>query len=97
MEGSNTLTCTRTGNWDNVKPRCTCKRTHKQAFRYCRKTCNPDSGICSKDKECVCDGDCGYSCLPKGLYSFLNYYVAREGGIFSLSRAWDPERDKVPS
>lgn len=68
MEGSNTLTCTRTGVWDKVKPSCTCKRTNKQAFRYCRKSCNPDSGSCSKDKECVCDGDCGYSCLPKGLY-----------------------------
>ncbi|XP_020615769.1 protein lev-9-like isoform X1 [Orbicella faveolata] len=67
MEGSNTLTCTRTGVWDKVKPSCTCKRTNKQAFRYCRKSCNPDSGSCSKDKECVCDGDCGYSCLPKAI------------------------------
>ena len=69
MEGSNTLTCTRTGVWDKVKPSCTCKRTNKQAFRYCRKSCNPASNSCSKDKECACDGDCGYSCLPKGVYS----------------------------
>lgn len=72
MEGSSTLTCTRTGVWDRVKPSCTCKRTNKQAFRYCRKSCNPDSSSCSKDKECVCDEDCGYSCLPKGLYFVLN-------------------------
>ena len=85
MEGSNTLTCTGTGDWDRVKPSCTCKRTNKQAFRFCRKSCNPASSSCSKDRECVCDGDCGYSCLPKGSYS-------RAWGIFSLSRAWKKEK-----
>ena len=85
MEGSNTLTCTGTGDWDRVKPSCTCKRTNKQAFRYCRKPCNPASSSCSKDRECACDGDCGYSCLPKGSYS-------RAWGIFSLSRAWKKEK-----
>ena len=85
MEGSNTLTCTDTGDWDRVKPSCTCKRTNKQAFRYCRKSCHPTSSSCSKDTECVCDGDCGYSCLPKGSYS-------RGWGIFSLSRAWKKEK-----
>ncbi|XP_078348139.1 protein lev-9-like isoform X2 [Oculina patagonica] len=64
MQGSSTLTCTRTGAWDKVKPSCTCVRTNKEAFRYCRKQCDPDSG-CSRDRQCVCDGDCGYSCIPK--------------------------------
>ncbi|KAL9963293.1 hypothetical protein ACROYT_G032478 [Oculina patagonica] len=64
MQGSNILTCTRTGAWDKVKPNCTCERTNKKAYLYCAKQCNSDSG-CSRDSQCVCDGDCGYSCVPK--------------------------------
>ncbi|KAL9971680.1 hypothetical protein ACROYT_G017878 [Oculina patagonica] len=64
MQGSSILTCTRTGAWDKVKPSCTCEKTNKEAFRYCRKQCNPDLG-CSRDRQCVCDGDCGYSCVSK--------------------------------
>ncbi|KAL9971679.1 hypothetical protein ACROYT_G017877 [Oculina patagonica] len=45
MQGSSILTFARTGAWDKVKPSCTCERTNKEAFRYCRKQCNPDSGI----------------------------------------------------
>lgn len=81
MEGSGTLTCTRAGIWDRIKPNCTCKRTNKQAFRYCKKSCNPDSSSCGKDKECVCDGDCGYSCVAKGLYFFLNSCVVSVGEV----------------
>ena len=69
MQGSSTLTCTKTRAWDKVKPSCTCERTNKQAFRNCRKQCNPDSSSC-KDKQCVCDGDCGFSCVPKGCTFF---------------------------
>ena len=70
MQGSSTLTCKNTGSWNRPKPKCVCKRTNTKAFRYCKKSCNPKRRDCNKNNECVCDGDCGYSCVAKGTRCF---------------------------
>ncbi|CAH3037419.1 unnamed protein product [Pocillopora meandrina] len=68
MEGRNTLTCARSGAWNRGEPKCVCKRTNREHWKFCRKQCNPGtSGSCRNNQECICDGDCGYSCVPKAL------------------------------
>ena len=39
-----------------------CRRTNKEAFRYCTKSCSSDSE-CNSNQKCLCDGDCGMSCV----------------------------------
>ncbi|XP_066022207.1 protein lev-9 isoform X2 [Pocillopora verrucosa] len=68
MEGRNTLTCARSGAWNRGEPKCVCKRTNREHWKFCRRQCNPStSGSCRNNQECICDGDCGYSCVPKAL------------------------------
>ncbi|KAJ7383512.1 hypothetical protein OS493_027678 [Desmophyllum pertusum] len=67
MQGNSSLTCTRTGAWNRIRPNCTCKRTNNKAYRYCKSQCDPDSNSCTRNRGCVCDGDCGYSCVTKDL------------------------------
>jgi len=34
--------------------------------RPCRKPCQPGDGRCKSDKLCLCDHECGYSCINLG-------------------------------
>lgn len=76
MEGRNTLTCARSGAWNRGEPKCVCKRTNREHWKFCRRQCNPStSGSCRNNQECICDGDCGYSCVPKGLKKTCLYIL----------------------
>ena len=45
-----------------------CPRTNKEANKFCASECVLSLDTCSSEnKECVCDGDCGYSCIKKDL------------------------------
>ena len=44
-----------------------CPRTSKEANKFCASECVPSITCSSNGKECVCDGDCGYSCIKKDL------------------------------
>ena len=44
-----------------------CQRTNREPSRRCAKSCNPETGCDNPADECLCDGDCGYSCVQKGL------------------------------
>lgn len=66
MQGRGTLICRRSGQWDRKKPDCTCARTNTKSFRYCQSACDPNRNKCKGNRQCICDGDCGYSCVPKG-------------------------------
>ncbi|KAK2566872.1 CUB and sushi domain-containing protein 1 [Acropora cervicornis] len=64
--GNKILTCSKDGRWDKAKPRCMCRRTNEKAYAYCAKACDPNKkNTCRGNKECLCDGDCGYSCLSR--------------------------------
>ena len=59
--GNRILTCSKDGRWDKEKPRCMCRRTNEKAYAYCAKACDPNKkNTCRGNKECLCDGDCGY-------------------------------------
>ncbi|XP_028417747.1 CUB and sushi domain-containing protein 3-like [Dendronephthya gigantea] len=44
-----------------------CPRTIKEDNNYCARGCTPFRGCSSGRRECICDGDCGYSCIKRGL------------------------------
>ena len=46
-------------------PKKSCRRTNKHPFRYCEKACKSRND-CKNGESCRCDGNCGYSCVPKG-------------------------------
>ncbi|CAH3170926.1 unnamed protein product [Porites evermanni] len=88
MQGSSTLTCKSTGSWNRPKPKCVCKRTNTKAFRYCKKSCNPKRRDCKKNNECVCDGDCGYSCVAKGLTCSRPVQIDNGNRQYTSTKFW---------
>ena len=42
-----------------------CTRTNNKKD-FCATSCNPPQNNCSGDSLCVCDGDCGFSCVRQG-------------------------------
>ena len=42
-----------------------CLRTNRQPDRMCVTKCDPLTG-CRAEEKCLCDGDCGYSCVKRG-------------------------------
>ena len=34
--------------------------------RPCRRSCNPEASVCRGGKVCLCDHECGYSCINIG-------------------------------
>ena len=40
-----------------------CPRTNSKAFRYCTKRTCTSNGDCKSNEKCLCDGDCGMSCV----------------------------------
>ncbi|XP_067016808.1 sushi, von Willebrand factor type A, EGF and pentraxin domain-containing protein 1-like isoform X2 [Acropora muricata] len=49
------------------KAQTNCPRTNRRASRMCARGCSPETGCDNPTDECLCDGDCGYSCVRKGL------------------------------
>ena len=47
-----------------------CKRTNRQPSRMCVAQCDHSTGCGGSGEECLCDGDCGYSCVKKGRQTF---------------------------
>ncbi|XP_020615812.1 CUB and sushi domain-containing protein 3-like isoform X2 [Orbicella faveolata] len=50
-----------------VKGQSECQRTNRQPSRICVAQCDPSTGCSGSGEECLCDGDCGYSCVKKDL------------------------------
>ncbi|XP_046845739.1 sushi, von Willebrand factor type A, EGF and pentraxin domain-containing protein 1-like isoform X4 [Xenia sp. Carnegie-2017] len=44
-----------------------CPRTNKKPNSKCVDECLPSIGCADKNKQCLCDGDCGFSCVKKSL------------------------------
>ena len=44
-----------------------CPRTNQRPGSVCVDECQPSIGCSDSKKECLCDGDCGYSCVKKGM------------------------------
>ncbi|CAB4036690.1 Hypothetical predicted protein, partial [Paramuricea clavata] len=44
-----------------------CPRTNKKTGSECVDECQPSLGCSDTKKECLCDGNCGYSCVKKGM------------------------------
>ncbi|XP_046845736.1 sushi, von Willebrand factor type A, EGF and pentraxin domain-containing protein 1-like isoform X2 [Xenia sp. Carnegie-2017] len=44
-----------------------CPRTNKRSNSKCVDECLPSIGCADKNKQCLCDGDCGFSCVKKSL------------------------------
>ncbi|KAL9989269.1 hypothetical protein ACROYT_G003802 [Oculina patagonica] len=50
-----------------VKGQSDCLRTNRQPSRMCVARCDPSTGCSGPGEECLCDGDCGNSCVKKDL------------------------------
>ncbi|XP_073244022.1 protein lev-9-like [Porites lutea] len=44
-----------------------CVRTNRSPVTKCTKECEPSVGCDESEEKCLCDGDCGYSCVRKDL------------------------------
>ncbi|XP_048587546.1 sushi, von Willebrand factor type A, EGF and pentraxin domain-containing protein 1 isoform X2 [Nematostella vectensis] len=59
------------GRWTKFPFECigqhNCKRTIRAAFTRCTKACFPSGSDCPPNHKCLCDGQCGYSCVENGL------------------------------
>ncbi|KAJ8038235.1 Sushi, von Willebrand factor type A, EGF and pentraxin domain-containing protein 1 [Holothuria leucospilota] len=76
LSGQRNRICQANKTWSGTEPMCTdsttevpsqecAERDTAAAGRNCRKACQPD-GTCIKDnRECMCDGLCGLTCLKK--------------------------------
>ena len=53
-----------------------CTRTNRQA-KVCSKPCDPARDNCKGSRHCLCDGDCGYSCVKRGKKFFSTYVCNR--------------------
>lgn len=88
--GNKILTCSKDGRWDKAKPRCMCRRTNEKAYAYCAKACDPNKkNTCRGNKECLCDGDCGYSCLSRDLSCGKPEKIQNGRRQYSSTRLWD--------
>ncbi|XP_068692895.1 sushi, von Willebrand factor type A, EGF and pentraxin domain-containing protein 1-like [Montipora foliosa] len=71
LQGTKTRMCTSDKKWSGRDVICSgqsdCQRTNRQPSRRCAKSCNLETGCDNPADECLCDGDCGYSCVQKGL------------------------------
>ncbi|XP_048586831.1 sushi, von Willebrand factor type A, EGF and pentraxin domain-containing protein 1-like isoform X3 [Nematostella vectensis] len=60
------------GKWTKFPFECipthSCKRTIRASFTRCTKECSPlDKDGCKPNEKCLCDGQCGFSCVENGL------------------------------
>ena len=47
-----------------------CPRTNIDRDSNCAKECSLSIGCISDKRKCICDGDCGYSCVKKGIFAW---------------------------
>ncbi|XP_068726408.1 protein lev-9-like [Montipora capricornis] len=94
MQGNSTLTCSTGGLWDNKKPNCTCVRTNERAYARCARACDPNKNTCRGNKKCLCDGDCGYSCLTEGSSCSRPRQIKNGRRQYSSNRFWDTVKYK---
>lgn len=50
-----------------TKGQSSCVRTNRSPVTKCTKKCEPSVGCDASEEKCLCDGDCGYSCVRKDL------------------------------
>ena len=53
-----------------------CNRTNTNKKDFCVKSCDPSQDSpCKGNRLCLCDGDCGFSCVKTGVYLNCNIFV----------------------
>ncbi|XP_073244349.1 sushi, von Willebrand factor type A, EGF and pentraxin domain-containing protein 1-like isoform X2 [Porites lutea] len=60
------IDCSKNRKKDSAKST-KCPRTNSKAFRYCTKRTCTSNGDCKSNEKCLCDGDCGMSCVRDNL------------------------------
>ncbi|XP_068692878.1 complement C1r subcomponent-like [Montipora foliosa] len=67
LQGTRQLKCVE-GKWNGTSPICkaTCPRTNFKPNHNCMMSCLSNED-CFHDQKCLCDGDCGLSCVTKKL------------------------------
>lgn len=51
-----------------------CPRTNSKANTLCIDECQPSFGCSDFNKDCLCDGNCGYSCVKKSTGFFIWFH-----------------------
>lgn len=68
--------------------------------RQCFKSCFDDSDCRSRYRSCVCDYDCGMSCVKRGEIDLLllrcSIFIVRQVSVARLSPLLNMERSDIP-